>query len=121
MKKTILIIDDFDTTLFTVGMTLQTHGYNALKASNADEALKLMDGRELHLIITDYNMPDKNGMQLTEEIRANEFYKSVPILILSTEKSPDVKKEALRKGATGWVKKPYQLDDFMKIIQKVIK
>lgn len=121
MKKTILIVDDFDTTLFTVGMTLQSHGYDALKASNAEEALKLLDGRDIHLVITDFNMPGKNGMHLTEEIRINEFYKSVPILILSTEKSPEVKREALKKGATGWVKKPYQLDEFVKIIQKVIK
>lgn len=57
MKKTILIIDDFETTLFTVGFTLQANGYEILKAKSAEDALKLLDGRGVNLIISDYNMP----------------------------------------------------------------
>lgn len=121
MKKTILIIDDFETTLFTVGMTLETKGFNVIKACNAEEALKVLDGRELNLIISDYNMPGMNGVEFTSEVRNTYNYSSVPILILSTETSPEKRKEALNKGVTGWIKKPYQLEDFHKMISRVIK
>ncbi len=66
-------------------------------------------------------MPKKNGVEFTQMVRANDMYKGTPILILSTENSPEKKKDAERKGITGWVKKPYALDDFLKIIKRVIK
>lgn len=121
MKKTILIIDDFETTRFTVGMTLTGHGFEVIKASNAEEALTLLDGQTINLIISDYNMPGKNGAEFTQIVRQHELYKRVPILILSTDSSPEKKQDALNKGATGWVKKPFVLEDFIKMINRVIK
>ncbi len=120
MPKNILIVDDFETTVFTVGFTLEGKGYKVFKSSNGKEALSYLDGREINLIISDYNMPEMNGVELTEAVRKMDDYHRVPILILSTDTSPEKKKDALSKGATGWIQKPYQLDDFMKIINRVI-
>jgi len=121
MKKTILIIDDFETTLFTVEMSLSASGYNVLKAGSAAEALKLLDGRAIHLIVSDLNMPEIDGVELTKEIRKSDTYGHVPILMLSTEIDPEKKKEALEAGVMGWIKKPYDLEEFQRLIKKVIK
>lgn len=121
MKKTILIIDDFETTLFTVGMTLTSLGFNVLKAGNANDALLFLDGRMINFVISDFNMPGMNGIELTKQIRKMSAYKNIPILMLSTEINPDKKKEALNAGVMGWVKKPFDLIEFKKLIQKVIQ
>ncbi len=120
MKKTILIVDDFETTLFAVGMSLETQGYSVLKAGNAEEATKFLDGRPIHLVISDYNMPGMNGAELTAFIRGTVDYKTVPVLVLSTDTSPEKKKEAIKKGVTGWIKKPYKLDEFLKIVSRTV-
>ena len=121
MKKTILIVDDFATTLQSISLTLQLQGYNVLKAENGEGALKLLNHNEVHLVISDYNMPGMNGLELTEAIRKKEDLKGLPILILSTDNSPEKKNEAIKKGITGWIKKPYKLDEFQKLISRVIK
>lgn len=121
MKKKVLIIDDFETTLYTLSITLNNCGFDVLKAGSAEEALTLMDGSPLNLIISDYNMPGKNGGELTQEVRQSEEYKAVPVLMLSTETSPEKKREALQQGVTAWMKKPYQLDEFKKIVNRLVK
>lgn len=121
MSKTILIIDDFETTLYTVGMTLEHKNYNVIRTLNAEAALKELNGQEINLIISDYNMPGLNGVEFTTKVRENEKYCKVPVLILSTETSPEKKKDALEKGVTGWIKKPYQLEEFHKMINRVIR
>lgn len=121
MRKTVLIIDDFETTLFTLSMTLNACGYDVLKAGSAEEAQQLLDGKPINLIISDYNMPGKNGGEFTQDVRQSKDYRSVPVLMLSTETSPEKRQEALQKGVTAWMKKPYQLDDFKKIVNRLIK
>lgn len=120
MPKTILVIDDFKTTLVTVGITQEAKGYKVLKAGNGKEALKLFDVREIDLVISDYNMPGMNGSELTDVVRADSNYGRVPILILSTDTSAEKKKDALQRSATSWGKKPYQLEEFKKIIGRLV-
>lgn len=121
MQKTILIVDDFETTLYTVGATLKAKKFNVLKASNGQEAIKQLNGQNINLIISDYNMPEMSGLDLIEYVRSTSDYGTVPILILTTENSEEKKREALTKGATGWIKKPYQFDDFIKKVNRVIR
>lgn len=119
--KTILIVDDFATTLQSVGLTLELQGYQVLKAENGEAALRLLKTNAVNLVISDYNMPGMNGLELTKAIRSQELHRSLPVLILSTDNSPEKKQEALQQGITGWIKKPYKLDEFQKLISRVIK
>ncbi len=118
--KTVLIVDDFETNTIVVASALKTAGYRVLKATNAEEGIKLaFNENELDLIIADYNMPGKNGAQMISEIKKLPGFEKIPSLILSSDTDPKKKQEAKKAGAAGWVKKPFQLAKFLTIVDKI--
>ncbi len=121
MKKTILLVDDFENTRYVTRITLRRYGYNILEAADGLEALKLFDGRKIDLLITDQNMPNMDGITLVEKIRSMKNYKYIPILLLTTEKSIEKKRRAQRAGITGWIQKPFTFKNFTKLVQKALK
>lgn len=121
MQKTILIVDDFENTRYVTRMTLRRYGYHIIEAEDGVEALKLFDGRNIDLVITDHNMPNMDGITLVENIRQLQTYKYIPILLLTTEKDPNKKKRAQKAGITGWIQKPFTFNNFTKIVQKALK
>ncbi|MCP4177052.1 MAG: response regulator, partial [bacterium] len=70
------------------------------------------------MIIVDFRMPGMNGAEFIAEARKIPIYQKTPILVLSSETSEDKKKEAKISGATGWIKKPFEIDKFINIIKK---
>lgn len=120
MKKTVLAIDDFETSRFVLATTLHSKGYNVLKAESGAEALKHCNGQQIDLIITDYNMPNMNGLQLVELIKQIPAYEKTPIFILSTETKQEVKDKAKIMGVTAWIKKPFMIDKLIKFIERII-
>lgn len=122
-QKTILIVDDFANTRYVTRLTLQRSGYKILEAGDGLEALQCFDGQKIDLVITDYNMPNMNGLELVEAIRQlpDADYKYVPILLLTTETDQEKKNRALRAGITGWIQKPFTFDRFLKIVKKAFK
>lgn len=120
-KKTVLIVDDFESTRFILDFTLQNAGYKVLKADSGQNALNHLNGQKVDLVISDFNMPEMNGVELVKKIRAIQQYESIPILILSTEIDKEVKAEAQKAGITAWVKKPFKMEEFLKIIKKAIR
>jgi len=120
MKKTILIVDDFKNTRFATRFTLEREGYEILEAGDGVEALKLFDGRQVDLVVTDLNMPNMNGIKLTAEIRKLPQYKYIPILLLTTETDADKKEQAKAAGITGWIQKPFVMDKFIAFIKKAL-
>ena len=120
MKKTILIVDDFKNSLFVIGFTIQQKGYKVLKAISGAEALNHLDSQPVHLIITDYHMPKMNGLQLVEKIKANIHYAKTPIFILSTETNPEIKAKAAKAGVTAWIKKPFNIEQLVRLIERAI-
>jgi len=123
MRKSIVIVDDFDNTLWVLEATLKmiSHDFELLKAQDGKEALAYFDGRKIDLLITDLNMPVMNGIELVKNVKKNENYRKLPIIMLTTEKSPELKKEAQDLFITTWVQKPFQSDTFKKIVEKCIK
>ena len=121
MKPTVLVVDDFENTRFIIEFTLKRYGYEVLKAANGKEALVLLDGRAIDLIITDYNMPQMNGMELTKEVRKMEKYLHTPIYMLTTEQEASLKATGTKEGVTLWIIKPFEMDAFVKSVQKAIR
>ncbi len=121
MSKTILIVDDFKNTRFIISFILKEKGYSVLEAADGIDAIKLFDGRNIDLVITDYNMPKMNGGRLAQEIRKLSKYEFIPILILTTENDPKKREEADKANITAWIKKPYKQEQFMKVIEKCLK
>ena len=121
MSKTIIVVDDSEGIRELVGITLEGIGYKVEKSVDGQDAMRLFDGREVHLIITDLNMPKKDGIQLIRDVRKMEGYSTVPILMLTTESQTSKKEEAKAAGATGWIVKPFVSDKLLEVVKKVIR
>ncbi len=121
MKKSILIVDDFTNTLFVTGFTLEMAGYAVLKASSGLEALKILKSdASVDLIISDYNMPNMNGIELISEIKKIANHRQTPIFILSTETNEKIKSSAYELGITGWIPKPFKSEKLIEYIKRAI-
>ena len=119
--KTILIVDDSESIRELVGLTLESAGYKVDKGVDGADAFRLLDGREISLVITDLNMPNMDGIQLILEIRKHEGYATIPILMLTTESQAIKKEEAKAAGATGWIVKPFVQEKLLEVVKKVIR
>lgn len=121
IDKTILIADDSESIRTLVRASLESAGYNVLVAENGLEAIQMCDGTQIDLIITDLNMPERDGIQVVEEVRQKEQYKFVPILLLTTESQIEKKNMAKGAGATGWIVKPFVESKLIEIVKKVLR
>jgi two-component system, chemotaxis family, chemotaxis protein CheY len=121
MAKKILIVDDSESIRELVCLTLESAGYSVDKGIDGIDALKLLDGREVNLIITDLNMPNMDGIQFIREVRKLGQYATIPILLLTTESQQAKKEEAKAAGATGWIVKPFVQEKLLEVIKKVVR
>jgi len=121
MGKTVLVVDDSSTMRQMVAYTLTSAGYEVVEAGNGKEAVtKLNSGTKPALVVTDLNMPEMDGITLITEIRKMAAFKFTPILMLTTESTDDKKKAGQAAGATGWIVKPFNPEQMLKVIQKVL-
>lgn len=121
MKKA-LAIDDSPTVRIAIKMTLERAGFEVDLAADGVEAIQKIDitSNRFHLIITDLNMPRMDGIELIRAVRANPAYRFTPILILTTESQADRKEAGKKAGATGWIVKPFQPEQLIAVIRKVV-
>jgi two-component system chemotaxis response regulator CheY len=119
--KTILVVDDFQTTRKVIINALAKYGYRTLEAGDGVEALTIMDGRAIDLLITDFNMPSMDGAELIGTMRQIPEYSYIPALVLSTEIKGEKKERAEKAKITAWIQKPFDLEKFIKIVQKAIQ
>jgi two-component system chemotaxis response regulator CheY len=121
MEKTILIVDDSESIREVVSFTLENAGYKVLIGIDGVDALQFLNGNPIDLILTDFHMPNMDGISLIKEIRAKSDYQFVPILLLTTESQAAKKEEAKAAGATGWIVKPFVQDKLLAVVQKLIR
>ena len=120
MGKTILIVDDSATIRQVVGMTLKGAGYEVMEASDGKDALKKLDGKKINLIISDVNMPNMDGITFVKEAKKLASYKFTPIIMLTTESQDSKKQEGQAAGAKAWVVKPFQPEQMLAAVAKLI-
>ena len=120
MAKTILAVDDSASIRQLVSFTLKGAGYEVIEAADGMEGLEKAKSRPVNLILTDQNMPRMDGMTMVKNLRALPQYKTVPILILTTESSDAMKAQGRAAGATGWLVKPFDPQKLLEVIKKVI-
>ncbi|MCL2915179.1 response regulator [Shewanella corallii] len=119
MKK-ILAVDDSASMRQMVGFTLKTAGFDVTEACNGDEALKVAQQGQYDLVISDVNMPVMDGITLIRNLRDLPAYKFTPLLMLTTESGGDKKQEGRAAGATGWIVKPFNPDQLLATVRKVL-
>jgi len=120
MAKTVLIIDDSDSMRQVVNIVLGGVGYEVIEACDGPEALLMLDGRKVHLIICDVSMPRMDGITLVKNIRQLPAYKFTPIVMLTTETRKDKKLEGKAAGVKAWLVKPFDYDKLLEVVSKLI-
>jgi two-component system chemotaxis response regulator CheY len=119
--KTVMTVDDSATIRQMVRFVLQGAGYEVVEATDGADALSKLKGQELHLFLSDINMPKMDGLELTRQLRAMPQYRFVPIVLLTTESHPEKKQEGKAAGATAWIVKPFKPDQLLAVLKKVVR
>ncbi|MFP5392700.1 MAG: response regulator [Gammaproteobacteria bacterium] len=120
MAKTILIVDDSSSVRQVIGITLRGAGYEVIEGCDGKDALSRLDGRKVHLIVSDVNMPNMDGITFVKHVKALAAYKFTPIIMLTTESADEKKREGQAAGARAWVVKPFKPDVLLNAVQKLI-
>ena len=120
MAKTVLCVDDSASIRQIVGFTLKSSGYEVVEAVDGMDGLDKAKAKSVNLVLTDQNMPRMDGLTLIKSLRALPQYKSVPILMLTTESSEAMKAQGRAAGATGWLVKPFDPQKLIEVVKKVI-
>ena len=120
MSKTIMTVDDSTSVRQMVSFTLKEAGYDVIEACDGKDALTKLAGNALNLIVTDLNMPNMDGIELIRNVRQDARHKFTPIIMLTTESQSEKKMEGKAAGATGWIVKPFQPEQLVSVIKKVI-
>jgi two-component system chemotaxis response regulator CheY len=120
MAKTILIVDDSSSLRSVVGIALKGAGYDVLEAADGKDALSKLTGQKVHLIISDVNMPNMDGITFVKEVKKLSAYKFTPIIMLTTESQEQKKKEGQEAGAKAWVVKPFQPAQMLEAVSKLV-
>jgi two-component system chemotaxis response regulator CheY len=89
-------------------------------AADGKQALDLAQKESFDLVLTDVNMPIMDGITLTKELRALPAYRFTPILVLTTEAGADMKQQGRAAGATGWLVKPFNPDQLLSTLKRVL-
>lgn len=117
---TILAVDDSASMRQMVALTLKGAGYDVVEAGDGLAGLNLAKAKSFNLVLTDVNMPNMDGITFTRELRSLPGYKFTPILTLTTESSADKKQEGKAAGATGWIVKPFDPDQLLSAVKRVL-
>jgi two-component system, chemotaxis family, chemotaxis protein CheY len=121
MAKTILIVDDSASVRQVVSIALKGAGYDVIAGVDGKDALTKLNGQRIHLIISDVNMPNMDGITFVSEARKLPAYKFTPIIMLTTESQEDKKRQAQAAGAKAWVTKPFQPEQMLSAVAKLIQ
>lgn len=107
MSRTILTVDDSACMRQMVAHVLRHAGYDVVEAHDGDAALEIARCRRVDAVITDQNMPGIDGLALVRMLRSLEGHAATPIVLLTTERSVEMKQRGRDAGATGWMVKPF--------------
>jgi two-component system, chemotaxis family, chemotaxis protein CheY len=116
----VLAVDDSPTIQDMIVATLTAANFEALSAANGVDALKLLETEDVDLIISDVNMIRMGGFEFVSKVREKPRFEFIPILFLTTETSEDFKNIGREIGATGWITKPFEPDDLIRVIRRVM-
>ena len=120
MAKTILVVDDSASLRQVVGIALKGAGYDVIEGCDGKDALTKLNGQKIHLIISDVNMPNMDGITFVAEAKKLPAYKFTPIIMLTTEAGESKKSAGQAAGAKAWVVKPFQPAQMLAAVSKLI-
>lgn len=120
MNKKILVVDDCDTTRKLLSYIIRERGYRIISATNGIEALEVMAADPADLIVTDLNMPQMDGYELSKSLRGQDSTREIPIIMVTTEAGEADRKAGLEAGVTTYLSKPISPQRLLYEIEKLI-
>lgn len=122
MAKKVLVVEDSETTRSLIISTVEEiEGLKVIGVKNGFEALKALPRHAVDLIITDINMPDINGLEIVNFVKTHPDYRSIPLVIVSTEQSEEDIQKGLALGASAYVPKPFQPSQLKEKVEKLLQ
>ncbi|MDI6687340.1 MAG: response regulator [Desulfobacterales bacterium] len=124
MEKLIFVVDDSPTVRSSISFCLNNAGYKVTEAKDGKDALEKLanvkeEGQIPSLIVTDVNMPRMDGIAFIKKVKEGDF-RFLPILVLTTESEESMIEKGRAAGASGWLVKPFQPEQFLWAIKKLV-
>ena len=120
MAKTVMIVDDSASLRQVVGIALRGAGYEVIEGCDGKDALSKLTGQKVHLVISDVNMPNMDGITFVKNLKQMSAYKFTPVIMLTTESQEGKKQEGQAAGAKAWVVKPFQPAQMLAAVAKLV-
>jgi len=123
MSFNVMIVDDSGAMRSVIKKVITISGFKmslCMEAGNGREALERLQGNWVDVIVSDINMPEMGGLELLQALSQDALYRNIPVIIVSTEGSRERMKEALDRGAKGFIKKPFLPEDIRSVLYEVI-
>ena len=120
MTASILTVDDSASLRMAIRIALTGAGYTVTEAADGAEGLAKATETRFDLIVTDLNMPNMDGLEMIRALRQQPAQAGVPIIFLTTESDDSMKAQAKAAAATGWLVKPFQPEQLIRVAQKVL-
>jgi len=121
MAKTILFVEDSTSVRHVMNTTLTREGYDVILACDGQDALTKLDGSKIHLIISDVNMPNMDGLTFVRAAKLMPPYKFTPIIMLTTETQEEKMNEGKAAGVKAWIVKPFQPPQLLAAVAQLIQ
>jgi two-component system chemotaxis response regulator CheY len=121
MAKTILFVEDSASVRQVMNTTLTREGYDVILASDGQDAVSKLNGDKIHLIISDVNMPNMDGLTFVKQVKQMAAYKFTPIIMLTTETQEEKMNEGKAAGVKAWIVKPFQPAQLLAAVSQLIQ
>ena len=123
MAFNVLIVDDSSSMRAVIKKIIKVSGFNVgecWEAADGKEAMKVLTNEWVDLVLTDINMPNMNGMELITEMKKDQVQRSIPVVMVTTEGAEERVQEAMKIGASGYIKKPFLPEEIKRTLSSIM-
>jgi two-component system chemotaxis response regulator CheY len=120
MAKTVLVVDDSSSLRALVKLALTRAGYAVIEGADGKEALSRLDQvGKVHLIVSDVNMPNMDGITFVRQLKQHPKHKFIPVIMLTTEDEQAKMQQAKAAGARAWLIKPFNPPELLDVVSQL--
>jgi len=123
MAYNVLIVDDSLPMRAVIKKTIRVSGFNVgelFEAANGKEALEILRQEWMDLVVSDYNMPEMNGLEMLEAMKQDEVLKSIPVVMVTTEGSRERVDNFMRMGVADYIRKPFTPEEIRSKLNSIM-
>jgi two-component system chemotaxis response regulator CheY len=120
MSKVICIVDDQPALLQMLRFALNFQGLTVIEAVNGNDALEKISTQHVDMLITDWQMPAMDGLELVRRLRKIEAYADLPTVVISCRDDLEARQEARSLGVMTWLKKPFRISEIQLVVEHAL-